>query len=288
MPPHEQGPGKEVELRHHGGQGRQHGRDQQDAAAHEGGVGRDGMGKHGKPAARFPQGIAALPGLVHGQQGRCGQQRQDEVDQAEQQHRRENGLLARGMRQVQDDQLEDPHATGHMGQHHGHLRHEIAGQKVDETDAQVTGQQHIHAGGGGDQVHPGHDHLGHGDAGDGEDEFLAEDMHRLADGEAQHQIGKGDGQQDASQKTHVMDGHLGQQFVGDHGRRQQEDHAAQAQGAHPERDGQHEHQADDLRQGKAPCRIEAVTDARAAQQGPEVVADGLPHQGDQPHAGQGQ
>ena len=33
----------------------------------------------------------------------------------------------------------------------------------------------------------GHDHLGHGDAGDGEDEFLAEDMDRFADGEAQHQ-----------------------------------------------------------------------------------------------------
>ena len=75
MSAHEQGTGKEVvKLRHHGGQRRQHGGDQQDAAAHEGGVGRDGMGKYRKPAPRFPQGIAALPGFVHGQQGRGGQQ----------------------------------------------------------------------------------------------------------------------------------------------------------------------------------------------------------------------
>ena len=181
-----------------------------------------------------------------------------------------------------------PYAAGHVGQHHGHLRHEVAGQEVDEADAQIIGQQHIHAGGGSDQVPPGHDHLGHGDAGDGEDEFLAEDMDRFADGEAQHQIGKGNGQQDASQEAYVMDGHLGQQLVRDHGRRQQEDHAAQSQGTDTEGDGQHEHKTDDLDQGKAPGRIEPVADARTAQQCPEVVADGLPYQGNEPHTRQGQ
>ena len=77
-------------------------------------------------------------------------------------------------------------------------------------------------------------------------------MDRFADGEAQHQIGKGNGQQDAPQEAYVMDGHLGQQLVRDHGRRQQEDHAAQSQGTDPEGDGQHEHETDDLDQGNEP------------------------------------
>ena len=190
--------------------------------------------------------------------------------------------------EVQNDQFEHAHAAGDVGQHHGHLGHEITGQEIKEADAHVAGQQHVHAGRGGNDVHPGHDELGHGDVRCGKDEFLAENMHRLAHRETEHQIGAGDHKQNHAQNAYIRNGHVPQQLVGNHRRGDHEDDPAQAQRAHPEGHGQHEHQTHDVRQGKTPGRIETVAHAGAAQQRAEIIADGLAHKGNQGHARQGQ
>ena len=110
--------------------GREHGADKQNHARCKNHIGRNGMREYGKPAASFAQHVAALAHLVNSQQ-QCGcQQRNDKVNDAEQQHRRKYGLRLRCMGKVQNDKLKNTNPAGDVREHHGHLGHEIAWQKI--------------------------------------------------------------------------------------------------------------------------------------------------------------
>ncbi len=71
---------------------------------------------------------------------------------------------------------------------------------------------------------------------------------------------------------------------GDH-----EDGPYQAERAHPEGNGKHQHQPHDVHRGKAPARIEAETYGAPAEQRAEIVADRLSDEGDEgnPREGEG-
>ena len=256
---------------------RQHGADKQNHARCKNHIGRNGVRKYGKPAACFAQHVAALAHLVNGQQQCSCQQRNDKVDDAEQQHRRKYGLRLRGVGKVQYDKLKNANPAGDVCEHHSHLGHEVAWQKIKKRYAHVAGQQHIHATCCGDNVHSGHKSLGKGNVRRRKDKFLAKQMHGLAHGTAQDQVGAGNKQQHYAQNAHVCHGHFCQQVIRDDRRAYDKDQPAEPQCAHPECDRQHQHQAHNLCQRKPPGRIKTVTHAGAAQQRAKVVAHSLPH-----------
>ena len=227
----------------------QDGSDAEHRARHD----RGREGPH--PAPGIVQHAGFLHGLladfVDGEDDRSQQQRQQVVNDAEAEEGRENGLR-RGRGQVQDDDFQHARAAGDVGQHHGHHRHQIGGQKLEEGNVCIRGKQGVQAGPRRDEVGPGHHSLGDGDFEGREREFLAEDVDGLMDEFADDQIADGNKEQDGSEGADVQR-HMHAQFRRDLRRRDHENRPDEPKRPDPEGDGEHQHQPDDVHWGKAPA-----------------------------------
>ena len=153
---------------------------------------------------------------------------------------------------MQDDDFQHARAAGDVGQHHGHHRHQIGGQELEEGNVCIRGKQGVQAGPRRDEVGSGHHSLGDGDFEGREREFLAEDVDGLMDEFADDQIADGNKEQDGSEGADVQR-HMHAQFRRDLRRRDHENRPDEPKRPDPEGDGEHQHQPDDIHWGKAPA-----------------------------------
>ena len=257
----------------------------------ENGEGHDRGRKGAHPASGIVQRPRRLRGLladfVDGEDYSRPEQGEQVINGAEADQRGED-ILRVGRRQVQDDNFKHAGPARHMREHYGDHGQQVRRQEFDEGKSRIRGEQHIQAGPRRNKIGPRHERLRHGDAEGREGELLAENMDRLVNELADHKIAHGRQKKHGPERADVLHRQVQAEFRrngrgGDH-----ENGPYKSECAHPEGDGQHKHEAHDIKGRKSPCRIKTVAHGAAAQKRAKVVADRLPHKGNERHSCQGQ